>query len=35
MEDSLLGRDVEVRRDDRKPRAYRFMLDDNSQVNVL
>ncbi len=35
MEDSLLGRDVEVRRDDRKPRAYRFMLGDNSQVSVI
>ncbi len=35
MEDSLLGKDVEVRRDDRKPRAYRFMLGDNSQVNVI
>lgn len=35
MEDSLLGRDASVRRDNRKPRAYRVMLGDSSQVDVL
>ncbi|MDP9023408.1 MAG: glucose-1-phosphate thymidylyltransferase [Actinomycetota bacterium] len=32
--DSLLGRNVEIRRSDRKPASYRFMLGDHSQVGV-
>ncbi len=32
--DSLLGRQVEIRRSDRKPAAYRFMLGDHSQVGI-
>jgi glucose-1-phosphate thymidylyltransferase len=35
ISDSLLGRNVEVRRDERRPRVYRLMLGDNSQVRVL
>ncbi|MCC6485153.1 MAG: glucose-1-phosphate thymidylyltransferase [Armatimonadetes bacterium] len=35
MEDSLLGRNVRVCRDDSKPRAYRFMLGESSDVSVL
>ena len=35
MEDSLLGRNVTVCRDEGKPRAVRLMLGDNSQVNLL
>ena len=35
MESSLLGRNVTVRRGDRQPRAYRFMLGDNSDVSIL
>ncbi len=34
IEDSLLGKNVEVRRNHRKPRAYRLMLGDSSQVNL-
>jgi len=35
MESSLLGRDVSVRRGDRQPRAYRFMVGDNSDISIL
>ncbi len=35
MVDSLLGRGVRVTRSDLKPRAYRFMLGDSSDVSVL
>jgi len=35
IEDSLIGKNVVVCRDCGKPRAYRFMLGDNSEVSVL
>jgi glucose-1-phosphate thymidylyltransferase len=35
MESSLLGRNVTVARDERQPRAYRFMVGDNSEVGIL
>ena len=35
MESSLLGRNVTIRRDDRQPRAYRFMVGDNSEIGIL
>jgi glucose-1-phosphate thymidylyltransferase len=35
MESSLLGRNVSVSRDDRQPRAYRFMVGDNSEIAIL
>jgi glucose-1-phosphate thymidylyltransferase len=35
IEDSLLGRNVTVHRSDKRPRAYRLMVGDNSQVEVL
>jgi glucose-1-phosphate thymidylyltransferase len=35
MESSLLGRNVHIRRDDRQPRAYRFMVGDNSEIGIL
>ncbi len=35
LEDSLIGRNVEVARSPLKPRAYRLMLGDNSSVGVL
>ncbi len=35
IEDSLLGRNVKVRRSERKPKAYRLMVGDNSEVEVL
>jgi glucose-1-phosphate thymidylyltransferase len=34
VEDSLIGKNVEVRRVGRKPRAYRLMLGDNSEVSI-
>jgi glucose-1-phosphate thymidylyltransferase len=34
VESSLLGRNVRIGRDARQPRAYRFMLGDNSEVRV-
>jgi glucose-1-phosphate thymidylyltransferase len=34
MESSLLGRNVQVRRDDRQPRTYRFMVGDNSEIGI-
>jgi glucose-1-phosphate thymidylyltransferase len=35
MEASLLGRNVTIRRGDRQPRAYRFMVGDNSDISIL
>jgi glucose-1-phosphate thymidylyltransferase len=35
MEASLLGRNVTVRRSERQPRAYRFMVGDNSDISIL
>jgi glucose-1-phosphate thymidylyltransferase len=35
LEDSLIGRNVEVIRSPLKPKAYRLMLGDNSFVGVL
>ena len=35
MESSLLGRNVQIRRSDRQPRAYRFMVGDNSDIGIL
>jgi len=35
MESSLLGRDVAISRDERQPRAYRFMVGDNSEISIL
>ncbi|HSC02989.1 MAG TPA: glucose-1-phosphate thymidylyltransferase [Solirubrobacteraceae bacterium] len=34
MESSLLGRNVKVGRDDRQPRAFRFMVGDNSEIGI-
>ncbi|MGE5507727.1 MAG: glucose-1-phosphate thymidylyltransferase [Chitinophagales bacterium] len=33
--DSLIGKNVEIRRAEAKPRAYRMMVGDNSQVGVV
>jgi glucose-1-phosphate thymidylyltransferase len=35
MESSLLGHNVTVRRGDRQPRAYRFMVGDSSDISIL
>ncbi len=35
MESSLLGRNVTVRRGESQPRAYRFMVGDNSDISIL
>jgi glucose-1-phosphate thymidylyltransferase len=35
MESSLLGRNVKIGRDGRQPRAYRFMVGDNSEIGIL
>jgi len=35
MESSLLGRNVTIRRDARQPRAYRFLVGDNSEIGIL
>jgi glucose-1-phosphate thymidylyltransferase len=35
MESSLLGRNVRIGRGDRQPRAYRFMVGDNSDISIL
>jgi glucose-1-phosphate thymidylyltransferase len=35
MESSLLGRNVRISRDNRQPRAYRFMVGDNSEIAIL
>jgi glucose-1-phosphate thymidylyltransferase len=34
MESSLLGRNVAIGRDKRQPRAYRFMVGDNSEIAI-
>jgi glucose-1-phosphate thymidylyltransferase len=35
MESSLLGRNVAIRRGVRQPRAFRFMVGDNSEIGIL
>jgi glucose-1-phosphate thymidylyltransferase len=35
IESSLLGRNVTVRRGGRQPRAYRFLVGDNSDISIL
>jgi glucose-1-phosphate thymidylyltransferase len=35
MESSLLGRNVRIGRDERQPRAYRFLVGDNSEIGIL
>ncbi len=35
MESSLLGRDVTISRTDAQPRAYRFMVGDQSEIGIL
>ena len=35
MESSLLGRNVTIARGVRQPRAYRFMVGDNSEIGIL
>ncbi|MBV9819931.1 MAG: glucose-1-phosphate thymidylyltransferase [Solirubrobacterales bacterium] len=35
MESSLLGRNVRIGRDTRQPRAYRFLVGDNSEIAIL
>ena len=35
MESSLLGRNVKIGRDLRQPRAYRFLVGDNSEIGIL
>jgi glucose-1-phosphate thymidylyltransferase len=35
MESSLLGRNVRINRGDGQPRAYRFMVGDNSEIGIL
>jgi glucose-1-phosphate thymidylyltransferase len=35
MESSLLGRNVSIGRDHRQPRAFRFMVGDNSEIGIL
>jgi len=35
MESSLLGRNVRIFRGVRQPRAYRFMVGDNSEIGIL
>ncbi len=35
MESSLLGRNVKIARAARQPRAYRFMVGDNSEIGIL
>jgi glucose-1-phosphate thymidylyltransferase len=35
MESSLLGRNVTIARDARQPRAYRFLVGDNSEISIL
>jgi len=35
MESSLLGRNVTIARGDRQPRAFRFMVGDNSEIGML
>ena len=35
MESSLLGKNVRISRGQRQPRAYRFMVGDNSEIGIL
>jgi len=35
MESSLLGKNVRIYRGERQPRAYRFMVGDNSEIGIL
>jgi glucose-1-phosphate thymidylyltransferase len=35
MESSLLGRNVTIKRDRHQPRAYRFLVGDNSEIGIL
>jgi glucose-1-phosphate thymidylyltransferase len=35
MESSLLGRDVQIARGNNQPRAYRFMVGDQSEIGIL
>ena len=35
MESSLLGRNVHIARDHNQPRAYRFLVGDNSEIGIL
>ncbi|HWF73292.1 MAG TPA: glucose-1-phosphate thymidylyltransferase [Solirubrobacteraceae bacterium] len=35
MESSLLGRNVTIGRDKRQPRAFRFLVGDNSEIGIL
>jgi len=35
MESSLLGKNVRIARDARQPRAFRFMVGDNSEIGIL
>jgi glucose-1-phosphate thymidylyltransferase len=35
MESSLLGRNVKIARDHNQPRAYRFLVGDNSEIGIL
>jgi glucose-1-phosphate thymidylyltransferase len=35
MESSLLGRNVTIGRDQRQPRAFRFLVGDNSEIGIL
>jgi glucose-1-phosphate thymidylyltransferase len=35
MESSLLGRNVRIGRDRQQPRAYRFLVGDNSEIGIL
>ena len=35
MEDSLIGKNVTIEKDSRKPKAYRMMIGDNSTVSVI
>ena len=35
MESSLLGRNVRIGRDDHQPRAYRFLVGDQSAISIL
>ena len=34
VESSLLGRNVKIGRDERQPKAYRFMVGDNSEIAI-
>ena len=35
MESSLLGRNFKIARTDLQPRAYTFMVGDNSEIGIL